>query len=439
MQMRPTFRPVVQPLLRKALSTSKILSAERERDLLIRYHSDNDKKAMDELVRSHMPMIFRVAGGSARNPGVDINDLVQTATEGLLIAINRWSFEKSDAGGVRFAQEAARHAAEAANPSDSPDGEQDAQQSDAPLDAPRFSRLATYAMWWMRILLTDNVIEQRGVIVRAKNPKVRKALFSLPMIIKKLNLQLPLAGSDVTRIAECLGIGVREIEEALIHAAGDVMLDEPIGDGSMLRGDVIADERAEGEDGILSRLASTERWSSVCEALMALAPRDRFILTTRYLLCPKWKLDKLSDTLKMSRERIRQIGVDGLSRIRKTIDDADAARDRRRPGRPQFVHASLIPLLRGIGGPEGGTAGFVNTRNLGRLTPEAEVAAFVDAIERASASPAPDVMAAFLKDHHLTIGPTRMTQSRAAIEKANPVGQFYASANLTPEPVALCV
>jgi DNA-directed RNA polymerase sigma subunit (sigma70/sigma32) len=123
--MRSTPRPGVQPLLRKALSTSKILSAERERDLLMRYHADNDKPAMDELVRSHMPMIFRIAGGSARNPGVDINDLVQTATEGLLIAINRWSFEKADAGGARFTQAATRDtSAEAA---ERQDGEQEIQ------------------------------------------------------------------------------------------------------------------------------------------------------------------------------------------------------------------------------------------------------------------------------------------------------------------------
>ena len=180
---------------------------------------------------------------------------------------------------------------------------------------PRSSRLATYAMWWMRILLTDSVIESRGVIVRAKNPKVRKALFSLPLAIRKLDIQLPLTGSDIGRIAAFLGIAEREIEEALVHAAGDVMLDEPIGDGSMLRGEVIPDERADGEDGILARLASEHRWSSVCEALMGLPPRDRFILVTRYLLSSKWKLDRLSDLLKMSRERIRQIGVDGLDQI----------------------------------------------------------------------------------------------------------------------------
>src|ERR1700733_6847581 len=106
--MRSTLRPGVQPLLRKVLSNAKILSAERE--LLMRYHADQDKAAMDELVRSHMPMIFHVAGGSARNPGVDINDLVQTATEGLLIAINRWSFEKSDASGARYADKLAQEA-----------------------------------------------------------------------------------------------------------------------------------------------------------------------------------------------------------------------------------------------------------------------------------------------------------------------------------------
>ncbi len=103
--MRQSARPAVQPLLRQALSTARILSADRERELLTRYHATQDKAAMDELVRSHMPIIFRVAGRSAKNPGVDINDLVQTATEGLLVAINRWSFEKSDANGLAQANE----------------------------------------------------------------------------------------------------------------------------------------------------------------------------------------------------------------------------------------------------------------------------------------------------------------------------------------------
>ena len=406
--MRSSTRPGVQPLLRKALSSSKILTATRERELLMRYHNDNDKAAMDELVRSHMPMIFRIAGGSARNPGVDINDLVQTATEGLLIAINRWSFEKSDAGGARLAEETALIAAEAAEAT----GVEQTLNTTETSELPRFSRLATYAMWWMRILLTDSVIEQRGVITRAKNPKVRKALFGLPMAISKLNLQLPLAGSDIGKIATYLGLGEREIEEALIHAAGDVMLDEPVGDGSMMRGEVIADDRAEGEDGILSRLASAKRWNAVCEALMALPARDRFILVTRYLLVPKWKLDRLSDTLKMSRERIRQIGVDGLAQIRRSITDIEQVPERRRPGRPAYAHPALIPLLRGVGTLHNGKGVPANIEPSPTRRAEAEVAALVEAIERASASADPHAMASLLSRQNLKIGPTRVVNNR---------------------------
>jgi RNA polymerase sigma-32 factor len=403
--MRSPLRPGVQPLLRRALSNSKILSAERERELLTRYHANQDKAAMDELVHSHMPMIFRIAGGSARNPGVDINDLVQTATEGLLIAINRWSFEKSDASGARYANELAQEAVQQRTAASGHDGGEEAAQAEPAPDVLRSSRLATYAMWWMRILLTDSVIESRGVIVRAKNPKVRKALFSLPLAIKKLDIHLPLTGSDLGRIAAFIGVAEREIEEALIHAAGDVMLDEPIGDGTMLRGEVIPDERAEGEDGILARLAATHRWNAVCEALMELSSRDRLILVTRYLLSPKWKLDRLSEMLKMSRERIRQIGVDGLDQIRRNIEAANPPHDRRRPGR-RDMPAALMPLLRG--------AATVGARGHDRMqsTAEMQVATLVDAIERASAASDPEVMARFLRDQQLAIGPTRITNRR---------------------------
>ena len=386
--MRSTSRPAVQPLLRKALSTAQPLSADRERELLVRYHADQDKAAMDELVRSHMPIIFRVAGRSARNPGVDINDLVQTATEGLLVAINRWSFEKSDASGMRTVDQISPDSLQVPVPAraQTPGCDEDTAQPDTTPDLPRSSRLATYAMWWMRILLTNSVIETRGMIVRAKNPKVRKALFNLPSAIRKLDIRLPLSGSDVSRIAAHLGISEQEIEEALVHAAGDVMLDEPVGDGSVLRGDVTVDERAEGEDGILNRLASADRWDAVCEALMELPARERFILITRYLLDRKWKLDRLSDTLKMSRERIRQIATDSLDRIQRRVGSAEVRHD------PARRHAA------------------------------AEAQALVNAIEHASADPA--IMATLLRAQQIAIGPTRITQRRPATGKMRPLARL---------------
>jgi hypothetical protein len=102
------------------------------------------------------------------------------------------------------------------------------------------------------------------------------------------------------------------------------------------------------------------------------------------------------------------------------------------------VHPSLIPLLRGTKCGEGAIGGTGDTRNLIRRIPEAEVAAFVEAIERAAASSDPKAMAAFLKDQHLAIGPTRITQSRAPFEKLDSVSQFLAPADLSRGPACLC-
>lgn len=381
--MRQTSRPAVQPLLRRALAGAKILSAARERELLVRYHENEDKAAMDELVRSHMPIIFRVAGRSAQNPGVDINDLVQTATEGLLIAINRWSFEKSDASGARYAESLLDSDQPAIADPPSAEATQAITATAEPA-VPRSSRLATYAMWWMRILLTDTVIENRGMVVRAKSPKIRKALFSLPTAIRKLDITLPLAGSDVTRIAVYLGIREQDIEEALIHAAGDVMLDEPVGEGNLLRGDILPDANAEGEDGILSRLASKDRWGAVCQALCDLAPRDRFILITRYLLLPKWRLDRLSECLKMSRERIRQIGDDSLARIRRSVTMAGVSH---------------------VAGSEKAVE---------------QIEALANAVEAASASADPTALPRLLAEQDIAIGSTRGAGRPATARPATP-------------------
>jgi DNA-directed RNA polymerase sigma subunit (sigma70/sigma32) len=340
---------------------------------------------MDELVRSHMPIIFRVAGRSAQNPGVDINDLIQTATEGLLVAINRWSVEKSDACGDRRAAEKAAATAEAAGTDEAAAepavAEVVAAQPAAPAPV-HSSRLATYALWWMRIMLTNSVIDNHGIVIRAKHPAVRKALFAMPTAIRKLEISLPLSGNDVSRIAAYLGISETHVEEALIHSAGDVMLDEPIGDGSMLRGDVIADDKAEGERGILGRLTAADNWDGICDALMEMSPRDRFILVTRYLITPKWKLDRLSDTLKMSRERIRQIGCDGLARIRSTIGEAGAPH--------KTVRSKSVAALD----------------------------ALVARIEAASTSSDPDAIARLLREEDIAVRPARVPARPLALTAA---------------------
>lgn len=339
---------------------AKVLDIGRERDLLLRYHDHHDAAAMRELVEAHMPMILRAARRNARNPGTEYDDLVQTATEGLLIAINRWSFARSDAAGANVGLDDADDAA---------DGE---SAPEVAMDGPgASSRLVTYAMWWMRSLLNDRVLEGRGMVARTRNRETRTAFFALPRAIRMLNLQTPLGDSDIHRIAAALGLDAHEVREALMHAAGDVMLDEPIGDGQTTRGEVLADARAESEAELVERLTTANTWNAVCAQVMALRPRDRFVVIARFLLDSKWKLDRLSEVLRMSRERIRQISDASLAELRRALaaHGVQDTPDRRAAAR--------------------------------------ELARMVDAIERASASDDPQALARVMQQLKVPVGPSR--------------------------------
>lgn len=175
------------------------------------------------------------------------------------------------------------------------------------------------------------------------------------------------------------------------------MLDDPIGDGSVLRGDITPDERTEGEDGILNRLASTERWSAVCQALMALPPRERFILITRYLLIRKWKLDRLSDTLMLSRERVRTIANDSLGQIQRSVGSAGSSHS-------PAPHRAV-----------------------------AELEALVSAIEHVSISSNPTDLIIFLESQQVATGPTRITKPRSTAMQANSVHRLLPRPALASE------
>jgi hypothetical protein len=103
---------------------------------------------------------------------------------------------------------------------------------------------------------------------------------------------------------------------------------------------------------------------------------------TRYLITPKWKLDRLSDTLKMSRERIRQIGCDGLARIRSTIGEAGAPH--------KTVRSKSVAALD----------------------------ALVARIEAASTSSDPDAIARLLREEDIAVRPARVPARPLALTAA---------------------
>jgi hypothetical protein len=130
---------------------------------------------------------------------------------------------------------------------------------------------------------------------------------------------------------------------------------------------------------------------------MALPPRERFILITRYLLTRKWKLERLSDTVMLSRERIRIIANDSLSQIQRSV------------------------------GPAGVKHNPVPHRAV------AELEALVSAIEQASISTDPADLVALLRNQQIATGPTRITTPRPTAAQASSLHRLLPPPALTSE------
>lgn len=85
-------------VFRKGQGAANLLSRDRERELLGRVRSGDDRAAMDELVRSHIRLVAKIAV-SVRRPHLDMDDLIQEGCIGLMIAARKFDLSEN----VRFA------------------------------------------------------------------------------------------------------------------------------------------------------------------------------------------------------------------------------------------------------------------------------------------------------------------------------------------------
>lgn len=191
-------------------------------------------------------------------------------------------------------------------------------------DPERGFRFSTYATWWVRQGIERGIMNQSRTI-------------RLPVhVVKEINLvlrairHLETAASretSVERIAALIdrpAADVRRILQLNEHIAS---LDAPLEiDPSHSIGETIADESAVNPETLLQ---SAEMGSLLDDWLHQLTPRQREVLERRYGLngAEVATLDVLAGELALTRERVRQIQVEALDRLRKIIKRGGIARD----------------------------------------------------------------------------------------------------------------
>ncbi|MER3545326.1 MAG: RNA polymerase sigma factor RpoD [Chloroflexota bacterium] len=180
-------------------------------------------------------------------------------------------------------------------------------------DYRRGHKFSTYATWWIRQAVTRAIADQ-GRTIRVPvhmGDQINKLLRVSHQLTQELGRE-----PTTAELAEAMGISERKVEQIIQIARRPVSLETPIDeDEESTLGDFIEDEES-----MAPAEAATQNLlkEAIREVLAELPPREVKILQLRYGLLDghSYTLEEVGKKMGVTRERVRQIEAQALSRLR---------------------------------------------------------------------------------------------------------------------------
>ena len=174
-------------------------------------------------------------------------------------------------------------------------------------------RFSTYAYWWIRQAITRAIAEKGRTIrlpihITEKLNKIKKAQRQLA--------QQKGRTATISELARELDLTPKQVRDYLEKSRQPISLDVRVGDNNDTElGDMLEDSGQSPED-----YATSSSLKRDLEKLMAdLTPQQREVIGLRFGLADgkPMTLAKIGECLSISRERVRQIEREALSKLRK--------------------------------------------------------------------------------------------------------------------------
>ena len=258
-----------------------ILTPENEYDLAVKYKATHDPKIAQQLINSHLRLVVKVVS-KYKGYGLPVSEMISEGNIGLLYAINKFEPEK----GFRF---------------------------------------STYALWWIKASIQKYILNSWSLVKIGTTAAQKKLFFNLRKIKNRLNLMddRELSHDVLGGIAASLDVSVQEVTDMNMRLkAHDGSLNAVI-DSSSDNGsewiDFISDSKPNQEEKLAYSETMAYRKRLFDQALGCLNPREKDILFKRRLVDKSVTLDDLSKTYDISKERVRQIELNSIKKIRKAI------------------------------------------------------------------------------------------------------------------------
>jgi RNA polymerase primary sigma factor len=180
-------------------------------------------------------------------------------------------------------------------------------------DYRRGHKFSTYATWWIRQAVTRAIADQ-GRTIRVPvhmGDQINKLLRVQHQLTQRLGRE-----PSVEELAEALDVPPRKVENMIQVARRPLSLETPTDDEEdSVLGDFIEDDEAPAPDETATYNLLREHLE---EVLNSLPPREVRILQLRYGLLDgqAYTLEEVGRKMGVTRERVRQIEAQALSRLR---------------------------------------------------------------------------------------------------------------------------
>jgi RNA polymerase sigma-32 factor len=181
-------------------------------------------------------------------------------------------------------------------------------------------KFASYAAWWIRAVVLQYETRGRSVVSVATSEPRRKVFFNLSKAQKALNTE------DPRKIARYLNVEVDDVKAVSALMSGDASIDYTFErDGRSPFEPVDSAPRPEEQ---VAEVNEQQRAREHFErAMVRLNPRERAVMRARYLRDDPTMLADLAREFGLSRERVRQIEIGALKKLRESFLDDGWWRD----------------------------------------------------------------------------------------------------------------
>jgi len=272
MSLVPTLDMSSLSLFRRDVRSISRLSREEEYRLAKLWHERQDREAARTLVCANLYSVSAIAR-EYRHFGLPEMDLIQEGTIGLMHAVKRF-------------------------------------------DPERGFRLVTYAAWWIRAAMHDFILKSWS-IVRLGTTKLQRKIFAGLRSAKESIAAME--GRGRSEVADKYGVSENTYHEAAsAYLQRDVSIDADEEGRALV--EALPAPEASPEQKVLAENWRSHQSRSLGAALTTLPEREQMIIRHRHLSETPSSLKELAADLGISIERVRQLEVRAMKRLRETLN-----------------------------------------------------------------------------------------------------------------------